>query len=108
MVEQVIPDAGKLVELAQDAEYTREEIDAWLASHCGIGLPYKEALDEASMLHGLAYVLRQIGCAPGYKVNIGQIGPALTALQLALDHFAITALRARAQASSDTAKSEGE
>lgn len=71
----------------------REAIDAWLRANCGNGLPYGEAYDQASMLHGLAYVLRQIESTDSYKVNIGQCTSATSALRMALDHFAAAALR---------------
>jgi hypothetical protein len=76
-----------------DAEPSRDAIDAWLSTHCGAGIPFKDARDEASMLHGLAYVLRQIEGTNKYTVNIGQTGPATSALRMALDHFAIRALK---------------
>jgi len=78
---------------------TREEIDAWLEANCGRGLPYADATDEPTMLHGLAYILRQIEGTNSYKVLIGQSGPATTALRMALDHFAADAIaKARGEA----------
>lgn len=47
------------------------------------------------MLHGLAYVLRQIEGTESYRPHIGQTTSARTALRLALDHFATEALNAR-------------
>lgn len=71
---------------------TREEINAWLTANCGTGLPYSSATDQAGMLHGLAYILRQIEGTNNYDVRIGQTNAATSALRLALDHFAIAAL----------------
>lgn len=76
---------------------TREEIDAWLKANCGVGIPFKDATDNASMLHGLAYILRQIEGTNKYMVNIGQTGPATSALRMALDRFAVAALSAEGQ-----------
>lgn len=70
----------------------REAIDAWLEANCGAGIPFAEATDRTSMLHGLAYVLRQIESTSSYKVHIGQCGPATSALRMALDFFAQAAL----------------
>jgi len=66
----------------------QEAIDAWLAQNCGTGLPYGEATDDAGMLHGLAYVLRQIEGTASYKVHIGQCNSATSAIRRALEHFA--------------------
>jgi hypothetical protein len=71
---------------------SRDEIDSWLEKHCGKGIPYGEASDDASMLHGLAYVLRRIESTDRYMVNIGQKSSAESALRMALDHFAVAAL----------------
>lgn len=79
-------------DLSSQVLESREEIDAWLEANCGKGLPFKEATDQASMLHGLAYVLRQIESTNKYMVNIGQTGPAVSALRMALDHFARAAI----------------
>lgn len=73
---------------------TRTEIDAYLEEACGKGIPYVEATDQASMMHGLAYILRQIEGTNSYKVNIGQTGPATSALRMALTRFAEQALTA--------------
>lgn len=73
-------------------EVTREQMDAWLEANCGAGLPYAEATDDAGMLHGLAYVLRQIESSSTYRPHIGQCTPATSALRMALDHFARAAL----------------
>lgn len=70
----------------------RATLDAWLEANCGVGVPYDDATDEAGMLHGLAYVLRQIEGTNKYMVNIGQTNSATTALRMALDHFARRAL----------------
>lgn len=78
------------------SEPTREEIDEWLTDNCGKGLPHGEATDEASMLHGLSYVLRQIEGTNSYRPHIGQCTSATTALRMALDHFAIHAIRSQA------------
>jgi len=75
-----------------EGEPAREELSAWLTANCGIGIPYGPATDEASMLHGLAYVLRQIEGTNKYDVRIGQTNSATTALRMALDHFACAAL----------------
>lgn len=75
-------------------EPTREQLDEWLRQNCGADIPHGEATDEASMLHGLAYVLRQIEGTSSYKVNIGQTVSARSALRMALDHFARKALTA--------------
>lgn len=84
--------------LSTDAEpVDRQSIDAWLEKNCGVGIPYQNATDTASMLHGLAYVLRQIESTNRYMVNIGQTGPATSALRMALDHFALSALSAQVQ-----------
>lgn len=77
---------------AEPAAVTREAIDTWLTANCGVGIPYNEATDLGSMLHGIAYILRQIEGTKTYKVNIGQVGPATSALRMALDHFATEAL----------------
>lgn len=71
---------------------TREQMDEWLAANCGRGLPHGEAKDGVAMLHGLAYLLRQIEGTNSYKVNIGQCVSATSALRMALDHFAKQAL----------------
>lgn len=71
---------------------SREDIDAWLKDNCGVGIPFKDATDSASMLHGLAYILRQIESTNKYMVYIGQTGPATSALLMALDRFAVEAL----------------
>lgn len=71
---------------------TREELDAWLEANCGNGMPHGEATDTSSMLHGLAYILRQIEGTDRYMVNIGQTTSATSALRLALDRFAVEAL----------------
>ncbi len=76
---------------------TREDIDAWLKANCGVGIPFKDATDNASMLHGLAYILRQIEGTNKYTVNIGQTGPATSALRMALDRFAVDALTTEGQ-----------
>lgn len=76
-----------------ETEPTRAEIDAYLQEACGKGIPYAEATDHASMMHGLAYILRQIEGTSSYKVNIGQTGPATSSLRMALDHFARAALK---------------
>lgn len=73
-------------------EPTRDVIDNWLEANCGNGVPFAEATDQKTMLHGLAYILRQIEGTNRYMVNIGQTGPATSALRMALDHFAIAAL----------------
>jgi len=70
----------------------QERIDAWLSANCGTGLPYVEATDDASMLHGLAYVLRQIEGNTSYKVHIGQSGPAASAIRRALEQHARAAI----------------
>lgn len=74
------------------SEPTREELNEWLTANCGRGLPYAVATDEATMLHGLAYILRQIEGTASYKVHIGQTMEARSALRMALDHFARQAL----------------
>lgn len=72
-----------------DAERpSRAELDQWLLENCGRGLPYEKATDLHTALHGLAYVLRQIEGTHKYTVNIGQCGPATTALRWALDYIA--------------------
>jgi hypothetical protein len=73
-------------------EPSREQLDAWLTENCGIGLPHGEAETFEQMLHGLAYVHRQIACSRTYKVHIGQCVSAESALRMALDHFARQAL----------------
>lgn len=74
---------------------TREQLDEWLEKNCGNGIPHGEATDTESMLHGLAYILRQIEGTDRYMVNIGQTTSARTALRMALDHFATTELARR-------------
>ena len=74
-------------------EPTRDQIDAWLEANCGKGIPYGDATDQASMLHGLAYVLRQIESTDSYRPFIGQCNSATSSLRMALDHFAVTALK---------------
>ena len=71
---------------------TREELDTWLRANCGSDIPFGDATDDKSMLHGLAYVLRQIERTDKYTVNIGQKSSATTALRMALDHFASQAI----------------
>lgn len=71
---------------------TRQQMDEWLAANCGTGLPMGEATDEASMLHGLSYVLRQIEGTDSYRPHIGQVVAARSAIRMALDHFARAAL----------------
>lgn len=73
-------------------EPTRDQLDEWLTANCGKGLPHGEATDEASMLHGLSYVLRQIENTSTYRPHIGQCTSATSALRMALDHFARKAL----------------
>lgn len=81
------------------ADATDDEIDNWLVENCGRGIPFENATDEQTMLHGLAYLLRQLSACPGYKPNVGQIGPATTAVNMALRTFARQAItRARAGA----------
>jgi hypothetical protein len=75
------------------SDFSRDELNAWLTDNCGRGLPFGEATDLPSALHGLAYVLRQIECSKTYKVNIGQCVSATTAIRWVLDYFAAQALR---------------
>lgn len=70
----------------------RAEIDAWLTENCGKGIPYADAVDLKTALHGLAYILRQVESTNSYKVFIGQCGPAMTALRWTLDHLARQAI----------------
>jgi hypothetical protein len=79
--------------MSETHEPTREELDNWLEANCGNGLPYGEATDQASMLHGLAYVLRQIEGTNRYMVNIGQTSSATSAIRMALDRFAAEAIK---------------
>lgn len=74
---------------------SREQIDEWLEANCGKGIPYGEAQDFSSMLHGLAYTLRQIEGTTSYRPHIGQSISAASALRMALDHFATEALTER-------------
>lgn len=85
--------------LPDNAGVTREDMDAWLQANCGVGIPFREATDESSMMHGLAYILRQIESTRSYSVHIGQCGPATSALRMALDHFARAASAATTEAS---------
>lgn len=78
----------------EGVEPTLEQMQDWLVANCGKGLPYGEAKDRAGMLHGLAYVLRQIEGTNSYKVNIGQCNSATSAIRMALEHFAREALTA--------------
>ncbi len=71
-----------------------DEIHAWLTENCGRGLPYDDATDLPSALHGLSYLLRQIEGTNSYKVHIGQAGPAASAIRWALYHFAQQAIEA--------------
>jgi hypothetical protein len=73
-------------------KFDSEAIDAWLSANCGTGVPYREATNLKTMLHGLAYVLRQIESSKTYKVSIGQVGSVTSALRMALSHFATVAL----------------
>lgn len=75
------------------SEPTRKQIDAWLERNCGTGIPFEEASDTKTMLHGLAYILRQIESTDRYMVSIGQTTPATSSLRMALDNFAIDALK---------------
>lgn len=78
----------------------REDLDEWLTKNCGNGLPFfGEASSEEQMLHGLAYVLRQIEGTNRYMVHIGQTTAATSSLRMALDHFAMLALTAKQEAS---------
>jgi hypothetical protein len=71
---------------------TLEQVEDWLVANCGKGVPHGVAKDRAGMLHGLAYVLRQIESTNSYKVHIGQCTEATSALRMALEHFARQAL----------------
>ncbi len=73
-------------------EPTKEQIHEWLVENCGRGLPYAEASDLPTALHGLSYVLRQIEGTSKYMVNIGQAGPASTSIRWILEHIAKDAL----------------
>lgn len=79
--------------MSKPGDISRDELDVWLSENCGTGLPHGEAIDERSMLHGLAYVLRQIESTNSYRPHIGQCTAAKSALRLALDHFAASAIR---------------
>lgn len=71
---------------------TRDELDHWLRENCGTDIPHGEAVDMKSMLHGLAYILRQIEGTSTYRPHIGQVTSATSSLRMALDHFATKAL----------------
>lgn len=77
---------------APDAGEDEEAVEKWLEENCGRGIPHGEATDTASMLHGLAYILRQIEATDTYRPNIGQTVSATSALRMALRHFARAAL----------------
>jgi hypothetical protein len=86
-------EVGELLE--RESGFTRERLDEWLRANCGTGLPHGEATTEAQMLHGLAYVLRQIEGTDSYRPHIGQSVSAASALRMALDHFASLALSSK-------------
>lgn len=81
--------------MSKPEDISRVQLDAWLSENCGSGIPHGEATNEASMLHGLAYVLRQIESTDSYRPNIGQTNSATSALRMALDHFAAAAILKR-------------
>lgn len=78
-------------------EVTQGDISEWLVTNCGKGLPYREAIDLNSALHGAAYVLRQIEHSPRYEVNIGQHTSAATGIRWLLEYVARNELTTKAQ-----------
>lgn len=92
---QTLPAPGE-VELP-----TEEQLGDWLVENCGKGIPHGEARDRAGMLHGLAYVLRQIEGTNSYTVHIGQCNSATSAIRMALNHFAREALATVAAANDE-------
>lgn len=78
----------KADELRVLAEQELSEVHQWLTDNCGRGLPYVNATDLATALHGTAYVLGQIERTTKYMVNIGQSGPASSGLRYLLEYVA--------------------
>lgn len=65
-----------------------DDVSAWLTENCGRGLPFADATDLPTALHGLAYTLRQIEGTNSYRPHIGQCGPASTSIRWALEYIA--------------------
>lgn len=77
---------------------TPEQITDWLTENCGRGLPFDNATDLPTALHGLAYVLRQIEGTNTYRPMIGQTGPARSSIRWILEYVARHELNAEKQA----------
>lgn len=71
-----------------DVPATQQAIDTWLSEHCGRGLPYENAHNLETALHGAAYTLGQIRGTDKYSVNIGQTGPASSGILWLLEYVA--------------------